>query len=118
MRLRANNIECGDVRTVVEVWDCLQDMTIGVEMFWPADATREVPARVQDDLGIDKVARGDPVVQSLAERNGGGHVCVCSETGAFSGLSYLYDQRPQKAWQRLGRFREVLTNTWAQMIWG
>ena len=38
MRPCANNIECGDVRTVVEVWDCLQDMTIGVEGSWPADA--------------------------------------------------------------------------------
>ena len=118
MRPCANSIECGGLRTVVEIRDCLQDMAVGVKMFWPIDAARGVPARVQDDLRVDKVTRGDPVVQSLAERNGGGHVCGSSETGALCGLSYLYDQRPPKAWQRLGRFREVLTNTWAQVIWG
>ena len=70
----ANGIKYGCVRTVVEVRDCLQHMAIGVESFWPTNSTRDVSVRVQDDLGIDKVAGGDPVVQSLAKRNGGGHV--------------------------------------------
>ena len=72
-----NSIECGGVRTVVEVWDCLQHMAIGVESFWPTDSTREVLVRVQNDLGINEVAGGDSLVQSLAKRNGGGHVCDC-----------------------------------------
>ena len=56
MRPRANSIECGGVRTVIEVWDCLQDIAIGVESFWPTDSTREVLVRVQSDLRIDGVA--------------------------------------------------------------
>ena len=100
MRPGANSVECGGVLTVVEARDCLQDMAIGVERSWPADATGGVLVRIQSDLGIDEIARGDPVVQSFAKRGGGGHVCVSSETGAFGGLSYLYDQRPQNAWQR------------------
>ena len=87
MRPGANSIECDGVRTVVEVRDCLQDMAIGVERSWPADATGGVLVRIQSDLGIDEIARGDPVVQSFAKRSGGGHVCVSSETGAFGGLS-------------------------------
>ena len=91
----ASGVKCGGVRTVVEVRDCLQDMAIGVESFWPTDSTGDVSVRVQDDLGIDKVAGGDPVVQSLAKRNGG-HVCRLSETDPFRCLSYLYDQRTKK----------------------
>ena len=91
----ASGVKCGGVRTVVEVRDRLQDVAIGVESFWPTDSTGDVSVRVQDDLGIDKVTGGDPVVQSLAKRNGG-HVCRLLETDPFRCLSYLYYRRPQK----------------------
>ena len=42
------------------------------------------------------------MVQSLAKRGGGGHVCVSSETGAFRCLSGLYDQRPKKRGRNQG----------------
>ena len=102
----ASGVKCGSVRTVIEVRDCLQDVAIGVESFWPTDSTGDVSVRVQDDLGIDKVTGGDPVVQSLAKRNGG-HVCRLSETDPFRCLSYLYYQRPQKR-AMTGRLQEVL----------
>ena len=44
------------VRTVVEERNRLQDMTIGVEGFWPTDLTRGISVRVQDNLSVDKVA--------------------------------------------------------------
>ena len=94
VRPGASGIECGGVRTIVEVGDCLQDMAIGVEGFLSTDSTGEVPVRVQNDLGIDEVAGGDSLVQSLAKRNGGGHVCRLSETGAPCCPSFSYDQRP------------------------
>ena len=75
MRHCANGIECGGILTVVKVRDCLQDMAIGVESSWPTDSTRGVPVRVQDDLGIDKVAGGDSLVQGLAKRDCGDHAC-------------------------------------------
>ena len=81
-------------------------MAIGVESFWPADSTGDVSVRVQDDLGIDKVAGGDPVVQSLAKRNGS-HVCRLLETDPFRYLSYLYDQCPPKCGNDR-RLQEVL----------
>ena len=93
--LGARGIRCGGVRTVVEIGDGLQNMAIGVESFWPTDSTGDVSVRVQDDLGIDKVAGGDPVVQSLAKRNGG-HVCRLLETDPFRCLSCLYYRRTQK----------------------
>ena len=40
-------------------------MTIGIQSFRSTDSTREVPVRVKDDLGVDKVARGDPLVESV-----------------------------------------------------
>ena len=73
MRPCASGIECGGVRTVVKVRDCLQDMAICVESFWPTDPAGGVPVRIQDDLSVNEVARGDPLVQSLAKGNGGGH---------------------------------------------
>ena len=91
----ANGVKCGGVLTVIEVRDCLQDVAIGVESFWPTNSTGDVSVRVQDDLGIDKVAGGDPVVQSLAKRNGG-HVCRLLETDPFRCLSCLYYRRPPK----------------------
>ena len=87
MRPSASGIECGGVRTVFEVRYCLHDMAVGVEDFRPTDSTGDVSVRVQDDLGIDKVPRGDSPVESFAKRNGGGHVCKLSETGVFRFLS-------------------------------
>ena len=58
-------------------------MAIGVKSFRPTDSTREVSVRVQNDLGIDEVAGGDSLVQSLAKRNGGGHVCDCWNRALF-----------------------------------
>ena len=108
-----SGIECGGVRTVVEVWYCLQDMAIGVEGFWPKDSTGDVSVRVQDDLGIDEVPRGDSLVESFAKRNCGGHVCKLSEMGAFHCLSYLRDQRPPNMRQRIG---PGPGDTWTQVI--
>ena len=110
-----SGIECGGVRTVVEVWYCLQDMAIGVEDFWPTDSTGDVSERVQDDLGIDEVPKGDSPVESFAKRNCGGHVCKLSETGAFRFLSYLRDQRPQNTRQRF-RLVPGPGDTWTQVI--
>ena len=56
MSPHASGMECDGVRTVVEVRDRLQDMTIGIQRFRPTDLTRWVPVRVKDDLGVDKVA--------------------------------------------------------------
>ena len=95
MRPSASGIEYGGVRTVVEVRYCLQHMTIGVKGFWPTDSTGDVSVRVQDDLGVDEVPRGDSLVESFAKRNGGGHACKLSETGAFRCLSYSRNQRPK-----------------------
>ena len=94
VRPGASGIECGGVRTVVEVWDYLQDMAIGVESFWPTDSTREVPVRGRNGLGINEVAGGDSLVESLTKRNGGDHVCRLSGTGIFCCPSFSYDQRP------------------------
>lgn len=47
----------GDTLTILEVRDCLQDMAGRVEWLWFADSTGGVPARVQDNLGIDEVPR-------------------------------------------------------------
>ena len=105
----ASGVKCGGVRTVVEVRDCLQHMAIGVESFWPTDSTGDISVRVQDDLGIDEVAGGDPVVQSLAKRNGG-HVCRLPETDPFRCLSYymICPPPPQNA-AIGGRLQEKLT---------
>ena len=62
MRPCASGIECGGVRTVVKVRDCLQDMAIGVESFWPTDPAGGVPVRIQDDLSVDEVTGGDPLI--------------------------------------------------------
>ena len=75
MRLSASDIECGGVRTVVEVWNCLQDMAVGIEGFWSTDSTGDVSVRVQDDLGVDEVPGGGSLVESFAKRNCGGHAC-------------------------------------------
>ena len=75
MRPSSSSIECGGVRTVVEVRYCLQDMAIGVEGFWPTDSTGDVSVRVQGDLGVDEFPRGDSLVESFAKRNCGGHAC-------------------------------------------
>ena len=109
MRPRANSIECGGVLTVVEVRNRLQDMAIGVKSFWSADSTREVSVRVQDDLGIDEVPRGDSLVQSLAKRNGGGHVCKLSEWAPF--VAYrIRSATPE----HVAEIREILT--WTKVI--
>ena len=73
MRSHPSGIECDGVRTVVEVGNCLQHMAICVESFWPTYSAGDVSVRVQDDLGVDKVAGGDSLVQSLAKGDGGRH---------------------------------------------
>ena len=84
MRPCASGIECGGVRTVVKVRDCLQDMAICVESFWPTDPAGGVPVRIQDDLSVNEVARGDPLVQSLAKRGSSDHVCKPSGIDTFA----------------------------------
>ena len=76
MRLRQSDTECGGVLlTIVEVRDGPQDTAVGVERLRLTDLTGEVSARVQDDLCVDKISRGYPLVQSLAESSGGCHSC-------------------------------------------
>ena len=105
--LEGSGIECGGVRTVVGVGDCLQHMAICVESFWPTYTAEDVSVRaLQDDHGVDKIA-GDSLVQSLAKGDGSGHAYGSSETSFFSCLSYLYDQRPQKACQKSDSERYV-----------
>lgn len=60
--------------TFFEVGDCLQDLTVGVESLGPTDPARGVPVRVQDDLGVDKVSRGNSFVQGLAKSSSRHHV--------------------------------------------
>ena len=105
MRPCGISIECGGVRTVVEVWDCLQDVAIGVESFRPTDSTSEVSVRVQNNLGIDEVTGGDSLVQSLAKRNGSGHVCDCWNWALFVVYHILTISDPKTC----GRFREIFT---------
>ena len=74
LRLRTSGIECGGL-TTVEVRDCFQDMAGGIERLRSTDPTGGIPMRVQDDLGVDEVPRGDSLVQSLAKSSGGSHIC-------------------------------------------
>ena len=62
MRPCTGGAECGGVRTVVKVRDSPQDVAIGVKRFWPTDPAGGVPVRVQDDLSVDEVAGGDPLI--------------------------------------------------------
>ena len=78
-----SDIECDGALTIVEVRDCSQDVAVGVECLWPADLTGGVSARVQDDFGVDEVAGGNSLVQSLAKSNGSRHVCRLVERVSF-----------------------------------
>jgi hypothetical protein len=62
VRLYANGIECGGELTIVKVRDCFQGVAVGVESLWPTDPTGGVPVRVQDNLGVDEVPGGNPLV--------------------------------------------------------
>jgi len=75
VRFCASGIECGSGLTIVEVRDCLQDVTVGVEHLWPTDTAGEVPVRVQDDPGVGEVPGGDSLIQSFTESSGSRHVC-------------------------------------------
>ena len=68
-----SEIECGSALTVVEVGHCSQDVAVGVQGLWLADSTRGVFVRIQDDLGVDEIPGGDPIVQGLAKSGSGRH---------------------------------------------
>ena len=61
------NIECGDVLTVLEVRNLLQNVAVGVERPRPIDPTRRILAGVKDNLCVDKVPGGYSFVQGLAK---------------------------------------------------
>ena len=79
MRLSASDIECGGVLTIVKVGDCLQNAAAGIERPWLADPTGGVPMRIRDDLCVNEVPGGDPLVQGLAKSSGSRHVCKWSK---------------------------------------
>ena len=60
--------------TIFEVGDCLQDVAVDVERLWTTDSTGGVPARVQDDLGVDEVPGRYSLVQGLAESSSSCHI--------------------------------------------
>ena len=61
LRLYASGVEC-DGLTTVEVRDFFQDVTGGVKCLWSTDPTGGIPMRVQDDLDVGEVPRGDSLV--------------------------------------------------------
>jgi len=76
-------VECGGRLTIIKVGDCFENVAIGVERLWPTDPTGGVPVRIQEDLGVDEIPGGDPLVQSLAKSRGGCHACRMSERAPF-----------------------------------
>ena len=90
MRIHQNDTECGGVLlTIVEVRESLQDTTVGVERLRLTDLTGRVPARVQDDLCVNKISGGYSLVQSLAESSGCRHSCgLFEEAPLFTGRIY------------------------------
>ena len=84
------DIGCGGEPTIVEVGDRLQNVAVGVERFWPTDTTGiGIPVRIQDDLGIDEVSRGNASVQNLAKSSNGHHVCrEPKRTASVAGPTY------------------------------
>ena len=90
MRIHQNDTECGGVLlTIVEVRESLQDTTVGVERLRLTDLTGRVPARVQDDLCVNKISGGYSLVQSLAESSSGRHGCsLFGEAPLFTGRIY------------------------------
>ena len=62
-------------RTVFEVRDNLQNVAVCIERLWSADAVGRIPARVQDEFGVNENPGGNSLVQCLAESSSGRHVC-------------------------------------------
>ena len=56
------SVQCESALTILKVRDAFRDVTIGVERLWAADATGRVPARVRDDLSVNKGPGGDSLV--------------------------------------------------------
>ena len=73
MRLYTNDMEYGGSLTIIEIRDSLQNVAVSVENFWLRDSTRGIPARVQDDLGVDEAPGGDSLIQSLTESSSSRH---------------------------------------------
>ena len=69
-----SNIKCGGRLTIVKVRDCFENVAGCVKRLWPACSTGRVPVGIQDDLGVDEIPGGYPLVQSFAKRSGGRHV--------------------------------------------
>ena len=93
VRCCVGDIGCGVELTIVEVRDRLQNVAVGVERFWPTDATGiGIPVRVQDDLGIDEVSGGNASVQHLAKSSSGHHVCREPKyTASVAGPTYTME---------------------------
>lgn len=85
-----SEIECGGALTVVEVGHCLQDVAVGVKRLWSADSTRGVFVRVQDDLAVDEIPGGDPIVQGLAKSGSGRHASERSTDKAIVRTGGIY----------------------------
>ena len=112
MRFHTSGIECGGRLTIVKVRDCLQDVAVGVEGFWPTDAGRGVSVRVQDDLCVDKVSGGYSFVKSLAKSSCGRHGCGLLMSATL-GTCRIYSKPPGAAClPAFGQLSKVRREEW------
>ena len=72
----SKNIRYSKVLTIFEVRDRLQNVAVCVERSRSTDAIGGIPARIQDNLGVNEIPGGNSLVQSLAEsRSRAEHMC-------------------------------------------
>lgn len=73
MRPHTNDIEHGGLLTVIEIRDRLQNVAVSVKSSWPANSTRWVPVRVEDDFSVDEDPGGYSLIQGHSKSSDGRH---------------------------------------------